>query len=73
MAEDVDAAVAAATTAFAEGEWAGLSATDRAKYVHVMAEGIAKHVDMLATIESADVGKSHKDAFMAINGCAGEG
>ncbi|MCY3873702.1 MAG: aldehyde dehydrogenase family protein [Rhodobacteraceae bacterium] len=72
-ANDVQAAVAAAESAWAEGTWANMAAAERAKIVATMAQGIEDHVEMLAEIEAADVGKPFRQAVMAISGAAGEG
>jgi aldehyde dehydrogenase (NAD+) len=54
---DVDAAVQAAHRAFRESGWATLPANDRAVLLHRLADLVDKHRDILAQIESLDVGK----------------
>ena len=62
-AEDVDAAVAAARAAFADGSpWRRLSAAGRAKLLHRLAELLEQHADELAELESLDNGKPVKFA-----------
>jgi acyl-CoA reductase-like NAD-dependent aldehyde dehydrogenase len=55
-AEDVARAVDAAEQAFA-GEWSNLSASGRAHYLHRLADLVESRADVLAEIESLDVGK----------------
>jgi aldehyde dehydrogenase (NAD+) len=56
-APDIDLAVRAARKAFQHSGWAGLPANDRAVRLHRLADLIDKHRDVLAQIESLDVGK----------------
>jgi acyl-CoA reductase-like NAD-dependent aldehyde dehydrogenase len=56
-AADVDRAVRAAREAFAKSGWADLPANDRAVRLHRLADLIDKHRDIIAQIESLDVGK----------------
>ncbi len=72
-AKDVFAAISAAEAAWAEGEWANMTAASRAKIVENIAQGVEENLDMLAEIEAADVGKPYRQARMAIGGAAGEG
>ena len=72
-ANDVEAAIAAAETAWAEGTWANTAAAERAEIVARMAQGIEDNLEMLAEIEAADVGKPFRQAAMAIGGGAAEG
>lgn len=53
---DVDRAVQAARRAL-EGEWGGLSATDRGRILSRLAEKITAHRDELAQLEARDTGK----------------
>jgi aldehyde dehydrogenase (NAD+) len=53
--EDVDAAVAAARSAF-EGSWGRSSAADRKRLLLRLAELVERHGEQLATLESLDVG-----------------
>jgi len=61
-AADVAAAVAAAQTAFQESGWATMPPNDRAVILHRLADLITKHQDLLAEIESLDVGKPRSQA-----------
>lgn len=72
-ANDVAAAISAAQAAWAEGEWADMTAASRARIVERIAQGIEDNLDMLAEIEAADVGKPFRQAHIAISGAAGEG
>ncbi|HEY7891673.1 MAG TPA: aldehyde dehydrogenase family protein [Solirubrobacteraceae bacterium] len=61
--EDVDAAVAAARTAFAEGSpWRSMSPLDRGRRIAALAELLDSHAQELAEIESLDNGKPVKFA-----------
>lgn len=55
--EDIDAAVAAARTAFDHGPWRKISASDRGKLLNRLADLMEKHADELAELESLDNGK----------------
>ncbi|MBW8638045.1 aldehyde dehydrogenase family protein [Hoeflea sp. WL0058] len=55
-AADVDAAVAAARTAL-DGEWGRLPAAERGRVLARIGKLVLDHVDMLAELEAADVGK----------------
>ncbi len=55
--EDVNRAVEAAREAFKKSAWAALPANDRAVVLHRLADLIDKHREILAQIESLDVGK----------------
>ncbi len=59
-AEDVDAAVAAARTAFAS--WSKLSGHARARYLYAIARNIQKHYRLLAVLESLDNGKPIRES-----------
>ena len=62
-AEDVDAAVRAARAAFGDGApWRKMSAADRGRRIHALAELIETHADELAELESLDNGKPVKFA-----------
>lgn len=56
-AADVDLAVAAAREAFRKSGWATMPANDRAVILHRLADLVDKHREILAQIESLDVGK----------------
>lgn len=54
---DIDRAVDAARVAFRKSGWATMPANDRAVILHRLADLIDKHRDIIAQIESLDVGK----------------
>lgn len=54
---DVDRAVAAARQAFKNSGWATMPANDRAVILHRLADLVDKNLEILAQIESMDVGK----------------
>jgi len=54
---DVDHAVQSARKAFEDGAWSKLSATDRGKLLHKIADAILSHVDEFAYLETIDIGK----------------
>lgn len=56
FAEDIDRAVEAAYRAFHEGPWHDMKAKDRADLMMAIAEGIERHGDELAFIETLDTG-----------------
>ncbi len=56
-AADIDRAVAAARQAFRTSGWATMPTNDRAVILHRLADLIDRHRDVLAQIESLDVGK----------------
>jgi len=56
-APDIDRAVDAARTAFRKSGWATMPANDRAVILHRLADLIDKHRDIIAQVESLDVGK----------------
>lgn len=62
-AEDVDAAVKAARTAFDEGDWTKMEPSDRAKLIYKLADVIEEHSEALAQIESLDNGKPYQQAL----------
>jgi acyl-CoA reductase-like NAD-dependent aldehyde dehydrogenase len=59
---DVDAAVAAAQAAFGQSDWATMPANDRAVILHRLADLITRRQDIIAQIESLDVGKPRSQA-----------
>ncbi len=59
---DVEAAVAAAQEAFRKSGWATMPVNDRAVILHRLADLIIKHQEVLAQIESLDVGKPRGQA-----------
>ena len=61
-AADVDAAVAAAQHAFEKSGWATMPANDRAVILHRLADLIDQRAEIIAQIESLDVGKPRAQA-----------
>ena len=61
-AKDVDAAVAAAHEAFRKSGWATMPVNDRAVILHRLADLITKRQEIIAQIESLDVGKPQGQA-----------
>lgn len=59
---DVEAAVAAAQEAFRTSGWATMPVNDRAVILHRLADLITKHQEIIAQIESLDVGKPRGQA-----------
>ena len=53
---DIDQAVAAATTAFAEGPWPHLSGRERARVINRIADGIEARAARIAELETFDTG-----------------
>jgi acyl-CoA reductase-like NAD-dependent aldehyde dehydrogenase len=63
-AEDIDRAVAAARAAFEAGAWhLRLSAAERGKILWKLADLIEQHAEVLAQLESLDVGKAYEQAL----------
>jgi acyl-CoA reductase-like NAD-dependent aldehyde dehydrogenase len=62
-AEDVDAAVTAAHTAFTSGPWPELTATQRGALLHTLGDAIAEHAAELAETEVRDNGKLWVEMF----------
>jgi len=67
---DVDRAVRAARAAFEAATWSRLPASDRAVLIHRLADLIQKRADVLAEIESLDVGKPVPQAAYDISHAA---
>jgi aldehyde dehydrogenase (NAD+) len=59
---DVDAAVTAAQEAFRKSGWATMPVNDRAVILHRLADLITKRQEIIAQIESLDVGKPRSQA-----------
>ena len=57
-AADVDAAVAAARTAFDDGRWTGLTPMERSKVLWAIADKLEENIDELAELETLDQGKA---------------
>ncbi|WP_241518871.1 aldehyde dehydrogenase [Streptomyces sp. CB03238] len=62
-AEDVERAVAAAREAYDEGPWPRMSAGERGRLLHRLADLIEEHADALALADSRDMGKPVADAL----------
>jgi aldehyde dehydrogenase (NAD+) len=62
---DIDRAVKAARKAFEEGPWPKLSASERGRLLHKLADLIEKNQEELAALESLDNGKPYRDAAAA--------
>ena len=60
---DVDLAVKAARKAFDSGPWSRLSAAERGRLMHKLADLIERDAQELAALESLDNGKPYKDAL----------
>ena len=54
---DIDLAVKAARKAFESGPWPKMSAADRGRLLHKLADAIEANIDELAALESLDNGK----------------
>lgn len=54
---DVDRAVKAARAALAEGPWPAMTATERGKLLHKLADLVARNAGHLAELETRDTGK----------------
>ena len=67
-AEDAEAAINAARTAFDNGSWSGLTGTERATYLRAIAQEIKDNLDFLATLEVQDNGKPLAEAQLDMNG-----
>lgn len=62
LAADIDAAVAAARTAFDDGQWGRMSPAERGKLVWKLGDLVEAHADELAQLEALDNGKPVTDA-----------
>src|SRR2546423_10582273 len=62
---DIDLAVRAARRAFEEGPWPKMSASERGRLLHRLADLIEQNLDELAALESLDNGKPLRDARTA--------
>jgi acyl-CoA reductase-like NAD-dependent aldehyde dehydrogenase len=69
-AKDVDAAVAAARTAFESEEWSGLPPAARAKMLWRVGDLIDEHIDELTELETRDQGKPIGISKVVIPGVA---
>ena len=61
--EDVNAAVRAARRAWEKSGWSTMAANDRAVILHRLADLVGRHREILAQIESLDVGKPFRQAM----------
>jgi acyl-CoA reductase-like NAD-dependent aldehyde dehydrogenase len=72
-AADVEEAVRAARSALEEGDWAALSAHERAKLMYRLAELVDGHAEELAELEALDNGKPAKIArFVDVDSAAAQ-
>ncbi len=62
-AEDVDAAVRAGRRAFEDGRWRNLHYRDKKRVLFTLADLMERDTEILAVLESLDVGKPIKDAL----------
>src|SRR5918912_2328993 len=60
---DIDLAVKAARKAFEEGPWPRMSASERGRLLHRLADLIEEHREELAGLESLDNGKPYRDSY----------
>src|SRR3954466_10448510 len=58
---DIDRAVKAARKAFEEGPWSKMSAAERGRLIHRLADLIEQHKEELAALETLDNGKPISD------------
>nr|WP_271213301.1 aldehyde dehydrogenase [Rhodococcus wratislaviensis]GLK40361.1 aldehyde dehydrogenase [Rhodococcus wratislaviensis] len=64
-ADDGEAAITAARTAFDDGPWPRMSPKERAKILHAVADKVDEHREELALIETRDGGKSINQSLHA--------
>jgi aldehyde dehydrogenase (NAD+) len=62
---DIDLAVKAARNAFEDGPWPKMTAAERGRLLHRLADLIEKHQEELAALESLDNGKPYRDSLAA--------
>ncbi len=62
---DVDLAVTAARKAFEDGPWPRMSASERGRLMHKLADLIEKNQEELAALETLDNGKPYRDSVAA--------
>src|SRR5438552_2702335 len=62
---DVDRAVKAARKAFESGPWPKMSASERGRLMHKLADAIEQNIDELAALETLDNGKPLRDSRAA--------
>lgn len=66
-AEDVDAAVQAAKTAFFDGRWSGKTPGERSQVLLKMADLIEERIEEFARVESEDTGKPYEYLCMGVD------
>ena len=69
-AADVNRAVAAAKTAFQDGPWSRMSASDRGRLIYKLGELIERDAQRLAEVESRDNGKLMSEVLGQVKYCA---
>ncbi len=62
---DVDVAVKAARKAFEDGPWPKMTAAERGRLLHKLADLVEQNRDELAALESLDNGKPYRDSLAA--------
>src|SRR6202051_3873754 len=62
---DVDLAVKAARKAFEEGPWPKMTASERGRLLHKLADLMEQNQEELAALETLDNGKPYRDALTA--------
>jgi aldehyde dehydrogenase (NAD+) len=62
---DIDLAVKAARKAFESGPWPKMSASERGRLMHKLADAIEANIDELAALETLDNGKPFRDSRAA--------
>ena len=72
-ANDIESAIREAEAAWSDVTWANMPASARGDLVSRMAQGIEENIEVLATIEAADVGKPFRQAAIVLGGAASEG
>lgn len=66
-AQDVDAAVQAAKTAFYDGRWSGKTPSERSRVLLRMADLIEARIEELARVESEDTGKPYEYLSLGVD------
>ena len=69
--DDMERAVAAARAAFDRTSWGWMPASNRAGLLRALASKLEEHEDMIAKIESLDMGKHYDDAVGDVGMCVG--
>lgn len=69
-AEDVDLAVEAARKAFKDPSWRDLSGTQRGDLMYKLSQLVEEHKEILATIETWDMGTYYRPHRLRSLGCA---